>query len=134
MIINLNDEQFEKFVARNENSILFENDIIFNRAIATGTNFIFGLSDDIQLKMINNDTYIANIKNNPYECSKVAGDISEENIDLFLDKINFKNMDIESQFTIIKRLPINDNLYNLLQNQIQHFLLYIIHLYQKLIF
>lgn len=109
-ILKFNDEQFIEFVKFNENSTLFENDEIFNRAIATGINFIYGLNDSIKLKMINNDDYINLIKNSTSDLSNVAKEISSEYLELFLDRIGFNEFEISEQFEILRLVDLDENM------------------------
>ena len=115
MIINLNNMKFIEFVEYNANSTIFENEKIFNRAIQTGINFIYGLNDNIKFKMINNDTYISNIVKTG-EIFRVVKEIPIQYVDLFLNKINFESMEIESKMRIIENIKITDSLYEYIGN------------------
>lgn len=101
MVAALDDEQFEKFVKANDQEAFYENDAILNRAIATEINFMRGLSENMKIKIVENDAFIENIKDSAVEAKGVIRELSPENIDTFLDRIDFDSKSPEDKITII---------------------------------
>ena len=98
-ILSFNDEQFVEFISKNPNSILYENEEIFNRAISTGRFFLAGLSDNIILKIITNEQYINNMKSN----EKLADNTVISLPSNLIEKFDFKIFPAEQQFLLLKK-------------------------------
>ncbi len=103
-VATLDDNRFKDFIKENTNSTLFSNQEIFDRAIATATkerkHFIFGLSDEIQFKIISNKEYVDMITDLG-DINKVMNVLSLKNKEVLLNNIDFNNVSIQEKMNIL---------------------------------
>ena len=106
-VASLDDNRFKDFVNENTNSALFNNEEILDRAIATAikekTNFIYGLSDEIQFKIVSNKDY-ANMLADLEGVSRTLKDLSLENSRILLNNIDLSRISVQEKKFILGAL------------------------------
>ena len=121
-IASLDDEKFIKFVNENANSALYNNQEIFDRAIATATKeqidfissfdgvHIWNFSDEVQFKILSNKEYVTQIiGNDPFQISETMRKVSLDSSKALLNNIDIDALDFNSKMKIARSLSNCDN-------------------------
>lgn len=118
-ILSLDDSQFDLFATSNKNVALYEVDEILDRTTSSISNWIKNLSVKDQETLIKNDNFIKKMLTKEALYLGEGLGIHPENIELYLDKINFTKLSLDDRFTFLVRyIRLRDDISIELQNSL----------------